>query len=146
MSLSVPRPFGHDLPRQALHPVHVFLLGGAACFYVSGFFSDWAYFHTLEIQWKNFASWLIMGGLVFSGVAIVFAVAGLLRVDGGRGTRVIYLVLLLAAWGTSLVNELIHAKDAWASMPEGLVLSAVVAIASIVATWLGFSTLRRMER
>ena len=40
------------------------------------------------------------------------------------------------------INALIHAKDAWASMPEGLVLSAIVAALAIAATAIGFSPAR----
>jgi hypothetical protein len=40
------------------------------------------------------------------------------------------------------VNALVHAMDAWATMPEGLILSAIVAVLAIVATGFGFSTVR----
>jgi len=116
------------------------LLGGAVSFLVGGFLSDWAYFSTHEIQWKNFAGWLILGGLVFGGFAMLWAVVDLFRGGEGRGRRLIALVLLLAAWILGIVDELVHAKDAWASMPDALILSAVVAVLAIAATVVGFST------
>jgi uncharacterized membrane protein len=41
------------------------------------------------------------------------------------------------------VNALIHARDAWATMPTGIILSVIVAVLACVATVVGFSTVRR---
>ena len=148
MSHSVPVSAvnGEVLYRRPVHPLHAFLLGGAGCFLVSGFLSDWAYYSSHEIQWKNFASWLIMGGLVLGGFALLWALIDLFHADSYRRQRLTYFVVLLAVWILSFINELVHAKDAWASMPEALVISAVVAVLSTAATWLGFSTLRTGAR
>jgi uncharacterized membrane protein len=126
-----------------LHPLQLFLLGGATCFLVSGFLSDWAYFSTHEIQWKNFASWLIMGGLVFGGIAFMWALIDVIGADQGRNRRLIYVLLLLAAWILGFIDDLIHAKDAWASMPAALMASAIMALLAIAATWLGLSICAR---
>lgn len=146
MSLSEARFLGRER-----HPFHAFLLAGTAFYLVSGLVSDWLYFSSHEIQWKNFATWLIMGGLVFGGVALLWAALDVTRARRDRGRQVIYALLLLVAWVLSLVNELVHAKDAWASMPEALVLSLIVAVVVIAAAWLGFADLgspepRRVER
>ena len=133
---------GEGLYQRPLHPLHAFLLGGAVSFLVSGVLSDWAYFSTNEIQWKNFASWLLMGGLVFAGFALLWALIDLFRADRDRARRIIYFLLLLTAWILGFIDELIHAKDAWASMPEALIVSAIVAVLAIVATGFGFSTMR----
>jgi uncharacterized membrane protein len=133
---------GRELPQRAPHPLHVFLLGGTACFLISGFLSDWAYFSSQEIQWKNFASWLIIGGLMFGGIALLWALIGLIGAERDRGRGIVLFLLILASWILSFINELIHAKDAWASMPEALIVSAMVAVLAIAAAWLGFSTLR----
>jgi uncharacterized membrane protein len=108
---------------------------------VSGVLSDWAYFSTNEIQWKNFASWLLMGGLVFGGFALLWALIDLFRADRHRTRRIIYFLLLLTAWILGFIDELIHAKDAWGSMPEALIVSAIVAVLAIAATALGLSTM-----
>jgi uncharacterized membrane protein len=50
--------------------------------------------------------------------------------------------VLLTTWVLGFVNAFIHAKDAWASMPAGLILSIIVAALAMAAIWLGFSTLR----
>jgi uncharacterized membrane protein len=132
---------GEGLYQRPLRALHVFLLGGADSFLVSGVLSDWAYFSTNEIQWKNFASWLILGGLVFAGFALLWALIDLFRADRDRARRIIYFLLLLTAWILGFIDELIHAKDAWGSMPEALIVSAIVAVLAIAATGLGLSTM-----
>ena len=135
-------PSDHDRAyAKPLHPLHAVLLAGTVPLFLGALLSDWAYSASYEIQWKNFASWLIVGGLVFAGFALLAAVTGLIRGRRGR-RRIVYVLLLLAAFVLGLINALIHAKDAWASMPDGLVLSAIVTLLILAATWLGFSTLR----
>ena len=51
-------------------------------------------------------------------------------------------LLLLATFVLGFINSLVHAKDVWAAMPAGLVLSLIVAVLAIAATWIGFSSLR----
>jgi uncharacterized membrane protein len=108
--------------------------------------SDWAYYSSHEIQWKNFASWLIIGGLVFGGFGLLWALIDLSRADRDRRRPLIYFLLLLTAWILGFIDELIHAKDAWASMPEAFIVSGIVAVLAIVATGLGFSTIRATGR
>jgi len=48
----------------------------------------------------------------------------------------------LLAWVLGLVNAFEHAKDAWAVMPAGLILSVIVSVLSLVAAWIGLSNLR----
>lgn len=145
MPLSAPVPTARvgEVPRtKSIHPLHAFLLGGATSFFVTGFLSDWAYYSSHEIQWKNFADWLIMGGLVLGGFALLWAMIDLLRSSSDRRQRAIYPILLLAVGILGFINELVHAKDAWASMPEALLVSAVLAVLATLTAWLGFSTLR----
>lgn len=122
--------------------LHLFLLGGATSFLVTGLLSDWAYFSSYEIQWKNSASWLIIGGLVFGGFALLWALIDLIPTDHGRGRRIIYSLLLLTVWILGFIDELIHAKDAWGSMPDAIIVSGIVAALAIAAAGLGFSTIR----
>ena len=53
----------------SIHPLHAALLAGTVPLFLGALLSDIAYARTYEIQWANFASWLIVGGLV-SGEAI----------------------------------------------------------------------------
>lgn len=130
----------HGLLRRAYpHPLHAILLGGALTLFVGAMLSDWAYSSSAEIQWKNFSSWLLVGALVLSGCALLWAAIGLVRGDH-RGTRLFYPLVLLAAWIAGFINALIHAKDAWASMPAAVILSVITVILIALAVWLGFST------
>lgn len=130
------------MDRAHLHPVHAVLLAGALPLFLGTVLSDWAYGSTYEVQWTNFASWLLAGALLFSGFALLWSLIELLRADR-RGRRVVLPFLLLAAtWVLGFVNALVHAKDGWAVMPEGLILSALVAALAIAATWSGFSGAR----
>lgn len=128
-------------PPGPLHPLHAMLLAGTVPLFLGALLSDWAYSASYEIQWKNFASWLLVGGLVFGGFALLWAVIDVFRARW-RGRRLIYFLLLLAAWILGFADALVHAKDAWASMPDGLALSAITVLLAIAATSLGFSTLR----
>jgi uncharacterized membrane protein len=128
--------------RRGIHPFHAVLLASAIPLFLGALLSDLAYSSSYEVQWTNFASWLIAGGLVFAGCALVWALVDLLRADRRGGRTLLYFLLLLATFLLGFLNALIHAKDAWAVMPMGLVLSAVVALLAIAATWAGFSTLR----
>jgi uncharacterized membrane protein len=110
--------------------------------FLGAILSDIAYSASYQIQWSNFASWLIAGGLVFGGGALLFAVIDLFRAGRRRWHALIYTLLLLATWVLGFINSLIHAKDAWASMPAGLVLSVIVLMLACAATWMGFSAVR----
>jgi uncharacterized membrane protein len=127
----------------ALHPVHAILLASALPLFLGALLSDIAYARSYEIQWTNFSSWLIAGGLVFCALALLWATIDLLRTDRrARGRPLLYWLLLLATFLIGFVNALVHAKDAWASMPAALILSAVAAILTIATVAVGFSTPR----
>jgi len=123
-------------------PLHAVLLGGTVPLFLGGLLSDIAYFRTYQIQWSNFASWLIAGGLLFCGLALLFALVNLFRAQHKAGRPVMYFLLLLLTWVLGLVNAFEHAKDAWAVMPAGLVLSVVVTLLACLSAWTGLSNLR----
>ena len=123
--------------RRPLHPLHALLLAGTVPLFLGVLLTDFAYFKTFEVQWKNFASWLLVGGLVFCGLAALWALIGLIRAGWQAGKNIIYLLLLLTAFVLGLINAFVHAGDAWASMPLGLILSVIVTALVFAATWLG---------
>jgi uncharacterized membrane protein len=124
------------------NPLHATLLAGTVPLFLGALLSDIAYFRSYQIQWSNFASWLIVGGLVLCALALLFALVNLIRANRRKGRPLTYFLLLLAAWVLGFINALEHAKDAWAIMPLGLVLSAIVTLLVCVATWMGLSNLR----
>jgi uncharacterized membrane protein len=46
---------------------------------------------------------------------------------------------IAATFVVGFIGALIHAKDAAATMPAGLYLSAVVLILTVITIWLGFA-------
>lgn len=123
-------------------PLHAIFLAGTVPLFLGALLSDIAYFQTYQIQWSNFASWLIAGGLVFCGLAVLFALVNLIRADRKAGRPLAYLILLVVTWALGLVNAFEHAKDAFASMPSGLILSALTTVLICVAAWLGLTRVR----
>lgn len=121
-------------------PIHATLLAGTVPLFLGALLSDIAYHNSYQIQWNNFASWLIAGAEVFAGLALVFALVNLVRAPRKSGRPLLYVLLLLATWVLGLIDAFIHAKDAWATMPSGLVMSAIVTVLACLATWVGLST------
>jgi len=128
--------------RGTLHPLHAVLLAGTVPLFLGVLLCDLAYNSTFEIQWKNFASWLLVGALVYGGFALLWALIELLRADRRGGRPLFYFAILLATWILGFINALVHAKDAWASMPAALILSVIVAALAVAATVIGFSSSR----
>ena len=123
--------------RYAPGPLHATLLAGTVPLFLGALLSDIAYTQTYQIQWANFSAWLIAGALVFAGFAFLFALVNLIRAERKAGQPTRYVLLLLATWILGLVNAFQHAKDAYASMPGGLILSAIVLLLTLAATWTG---------
>lgn len=123
---------------RAIHPFHAAVLGGVWPLFLGTLLSDYAYWSSYQIQWSNFASWLLVGAMVLTTLALVAAIVGLVR--GSR--NVIYLIALVATWIVGFFDALHHARDAWAIMPAALVLSGIATLFALVATWAGLSGLR----
>jgi uncharacterized membrane protein len=132
----------HPLYRSTPGPLHAVLLAGTVPLFLGALLNDIAYYKTYQIQWSNFASWLIAGGLLFCGLALLFALVNLIRAERKAGRPVAYFLLLLVTWVLGLINAFEHAKDAWAIMPQGLVLSVVVTLLACAAAWVGLTNLR----
>ncbi len=133
-------------PLRPLHPLHAILLAFPLPLFLGALASDLAYRSSFHIQWANFSSWLIAGGLLVGGFTLLWALINLFRRGSARrGRLMLYFVVLLAMWGLGFVNALVHAKDAWATMPEGLYLSAITTLLALVAAWIGYSGFRTGE-
>ena len=131
---------------RPLHPLHAVLLAFPFSLFLGALLSDLAYWNTFQIQWANFSSWLIAGGLLGGGFALLWALVDLIRFRRAGGLRaLIYFVLLLVVFVLGFVNALVHARDAWATMPESLYLSAVTTLLALAAAWIGYSGFRSVE-
>jgi uncharacterized membrane protein len=133
-------------PPRPLHPLHAILLGFPFPLFLGALLSYLGYWASYQVQWSNFSSWFIAGGLLGGGFALLWALVNLFRGGMTPKTRpTIYFVVLLAMWVLGIVNILVHAKDAWAIMPESLYLSAITALLALVGAWIGYSGFRVRE-
>lgn len=122
-----------------LHVLHAILLAGIVPLFIGAFFSDIAYVKTYEVQWANFSSWLIVGAMVFCGLALLWALVNLVRDDRRDRRAWLYVALLFTTFVFGFIGALIHAKDAWATMPGGVIVSGIVTVLAVAAVWIGLS-------
>jgi uncharacterized membrane protein len=129
-----------------MNPMHAILLAFPLPLFLGALLSDLAYWSSHHVQWINFAAWLIAGALLVGAFALVWALVELVRSRKARTQRPIrYFAALLVMWMLGLVDALVHAKDAWATMPEGLWLSLIVTLLALAASWIGYAGLRIVE-
>jgi len=133
-------------PLRPVHPLHAILLAFPLPLFLGALVSDLAYRATFHVQWANFSAWLITGGLLVGAFAVLWALINLFRSHSGHRKRpAVYFIVLLVMWVLGFINALVHAKDAWATMPEGLYLSATTVLLALVAAWIGYSGFRTGE-
>lgn len=125
--------------------MHAVIAFSSVPLFVGALLSDWAYASSHQVQWINFAAWLIAAGLLMAGPALLWGGVHVLRASANRHRRgLLYLALLLATFIVGCINALVHGKDGWAAMPTGLILSAVVVVLAATASAVGLAgTLRR---
>ena len=129
--------------RRPLHPLHAIVLAFPLPLFLGALLSDLAYSASFHVQWINFASWLIAGGLFIGAFALIWAVVEVARGGTARTSRSrSYFITLLVMWVLGFINALVHAKDAWATMPASLYLSIIVTLLALAAAWIGYSGLR----
>jgi len=130
-------------PARPIHPLHAIVLAFPLPLFVGALLSDLAYDASYQVQWTNFASWLIAGALLMGGLALLWALVDWALSGAARTARHgVHAIALLVMCGVGFINALVHAKDAWAAMPAGLWLSLASALLALVASWVGFSGLR----
>ncbi|TDK33403.1 DUF2231 domain-containing protein [Luteimonas terrae] len=133
-------------PYRPLHPLHLLLVSSAFPLFLGGLLADIAYSRTYEIQWTNFASWLVAGAMVFAVPALIWALVSLFVPSARTGTRFVYVGLLALTCVLGFLNSLIHAMDAWQKMPQALVWSALCVLSIGATLWFALGgTLRRRE-
>ena len=108
--------------------LHPGFIGCGASLLIAVFFTDVLYWQSLLFQWNNFSAWLLLAGLIMAAFAGVAFAIDLVR---RRVERISWprLVGLTLAALLSVLNAFVHSRDAYtAVVPEGIVLSAVVAV------------------
>lgn len=133
-------------PYRPLSPLHLLLAGSAFPLFLGALLADIAYARSYEIQWTNFASWLLVGAMVFAVIALVWALVSLLTPTARTRTRFIYVGLLALTCLLGFLNSLVHAMDAWQKMPQALVWSVLCVLSIGASLWFALGgTLRRRE-
>jgi uncharacterized membrane protein len=125
-------------PQHARAPMHPRFIGAGAVPLIAALGTDAMYYKTSVWQWANFSAWLITAGLILALVATLFLVVDFVT---GRAGRVSWLTfgLVAAAALLSVVNIMVHSRDAWTSVvPEGIILSAIVAILLLISALWGW--------
>lgn len=121
-----------------VHPLHGVFLAASVALFLGALLSDLAYGASYQIQWSNFAAWLLAGAMVVAGFSLLWSFITLLRARPRAGWPLATFLLLLAVFVLGLIDCFVHARDAWGIMPDGLLLSAVVTLLVIAATWTAF--------
>lgn len=104
----------------------------AAAFFAFTLVADAAYARTYIIMWQDFASWLLLAGVIAGGLSVLLSLASLaVRRHHPRWPVAIVNLLVLAA---AILNNLVHAGDGWtAIVPWGLALSAVTCLLMVAS-------------
>lgn len=127
------------LTLRSRRPWHPRLIGSGAVLLIATLASDVIYANTLLFQWENFSIWLLTAGLVLAalgGVTLVLDVLSrrVVHIDWMKFTGLAVAAVL------SLLNAFVHSRDAYtAVVPQGIVLSASVAILLMFIGWRGWS-------
>lgn len=129
-------------------PLHVLLSPYATTCFVGALLTDITYSRTANMQWSNFSAWLLLAGLVFCGLSLLFAIIGYFgdrraAAGGNAALGAAHGIISLSIFIVQLFNSFIHAHDAWTSVvPTGLTLSVIAVILLAINGYLGW----RLER
>jgi uncharacterized membrane protein len=132
-------------PARPIHPLFAFLLSATVPLFLGALLSDWTYANSAEVQWANFAAWLLAGAMVFTGFAGLASLISLISARSWRGWRLLVFLLLLAAFILGMIDCFVHARDAYGIIPGGPIFSAIVTLIVIIATIAGLSSLRARD-
>lgn len=130
-------------PRFGLahQPVYATLVQFPAVSFIGALITDIAYWRTTNYIWETFSVWLLSFGCVMAAFA---GIAGLITWISHRHVRNaryagLHAIISLVALALSIINAFVHSRDAYtAVVPDGLVLSTIVVLLMLVATWLGW--------
>jgi len=138
--------------QRLLHPLHAILLAFPIALFSGALASDITYLNSAEIQWTNFSQWLLAGGCLMGGFALLWALVLVARTGATpeeravRTRAVVYLLLLAVMWIAGLVNSFQHSRDGWSSVgTTGLVLSILSTLMARAAGWVGYAGFRVEE-
>ena len=123
-------------------PIWAILHSFPIAFFVGALITDITYLNTAVMQWSNFSSWMIAGGLFMGGLALV---AAALSAIFERRTilwkrALAFGLISIVAWLVGFANAFVHSQDAWLSVTwVGVTLSSITVALVMIASWIGFN-------
>jgi uncharacterized membrane protein len=137
-----PSTISNSAPRLGLgsQPVYAALVQFPVVCFIGALLTDIAYYRSGNYMWNDFSAWLVTIGCVMAGLT---AVGGLITWLHHRHVRTLplaglHVAVSLAVLVVAIFNAFVHSRDAFAVMPTGLILSAIVVALMLLATWLGW--------
>jgi uncharacterized membrane protein len=135
----------HDSRRSTVrivgNPLHPLLASIPFTCFTGALLTDIAYWRSANMQWANFAAWLLAAGLF---VAVFAVIVGVIDFLSDRRVRDLGLTWMYAcgnalALGLEIVNSFIHSRDAYTSVvPMGLILSVLAVMIMLATGWMGW--------
>jgi uncharacterized membrane protein len=138
---SIDRVSPVPVPGLANHAAYAMLAQFPAVCFVGALLTDLAYWQTDMFIWETFSIWLLTAGCVMAFFAGVTGLITWFRRPYVRRPRFagLHILTSLAVVLLSIINAFIHSRDGYtAVVPDGLILSGVVFLLMILATWLGW--------
>jgi uncharacterized membrane protein len=134
-----------DDPRATVtvgrRPIHSMLVPFPIVCFVGVFFTDLAYWKTLNVMWERFSIWLLVVGLIMAALAIVAGLIDFIFSRQARAVRPAWLHVIgtIVVLALSVLNAFVHSRDAYtAVVPQGIVLSGIVFIILLITGWMGW--------
>jgi uncharacterized membrane protein len=145
---NIDRPSINPRSRVSLlgHPLHVMLVPVPIVCFLGTLVTDIVYWRTAAMQWANISAWLLVIGLLFGVLAATAGLIDFLSEPRIRDLRAgwIHGIGNVAVLVLSVVNSLIHTRDAYTSVvPLGLILSALVVAILLITGWNGWTMVYR---
>jgi uncharacterized membrane protein len=128
------------------HPLHPLLVPFPIVGFVGALLTDIVYTQALDPMWYTFSVWLLTGGLVMAGFAVIAGAIDFFSNPRIRATppawpHVIGNVIALVL---AIINAFVHSRDGYtAVVPTGITLSALTVAVLAVTAWLGGSMIYR---
>ena len=130
-------------------PLHRILLPFAFGATAGGLLTDIVYIRSMDMQWSNFAAWLITAGAIVLVVCVLVGLFDLVthRLSYSGTLKWPYAALLVVGLIIAIFNTMVHTHDAWTSvMPWGITLSVIGTLVLLAAGLVGWPHLPTRER
>lgn len=123
-------PVNYPIRSKFLMAIYYWLDSMPFGFFVAGLIFDVVYMKTAEVLWNKAAAWVIAIGLV---IAIIPRIINLYLVWFPRNyerNKVSLIGFWFYGFGilAAILNSFVHSRDAYASVPDNVILSVVTVI------------------